>query len=108
MKKYFTKEVQIALVALTGIVVLFFGMKFLKGLTLFSTDNSYYVQFEDVSGVSASCPVYANGFRVGVVEDVIFNYDSQEKIVAVLGLDKKLRLPKGTKAEIASDLLGNV
>ena len=108
MRQFFTKEVQIALVALTGIVVLFFGMKFLKGLTLFSTDNSYYVQFEDVSGVSASCPVYANGFRVGVVEDVIFNYDCQDKIVAVLGLDKKLRLPKGTKAEIASDLLGNV
>ena len=108
MKKYFTKEVQIALVAVTGIVVLFFGLKFLKGLTLFSTDDSYFVQFEDISGVSASCPVYANGFRVGVVEDVVFNYNSQDKIVAVLGLDKQLRLPKGTTAEIASDLLGNV
>ena len=108
MKKFFTKEVQIALVALTGIVVLFFGMKFLKGLTLFSTDDSYYVQFEDVSGVSASCPVYANGFRVGVVEDVIFNYNSQDKIVAVVGLNKQLRLPKGSTAEISSDLLGNV
>ena len=108
MKKFFTKEVQIALVAVMGIVVLFFGMKFLKGLTFFSTDNSYYVQFEDISGVSASCPVYANGYRVGVVEDVIFNYNSQEKIFAVLGLDKQLRLPKGTTAEIASDLLGNV
>ena len=108
MKNYFTKEVQIALVAVVGIVVLFFGMKFLKGLTLFSTDDNYYVEFDDVSGVSASCPVYANGYRVGVVEDVIFNYGSQEKIVAVLGLNKQLRLPKASSAEIASDLLGNV
>ena len=108
MKNYFTKEVQIALVAVVGIVVLFFGMKFLKGLTLFSTDDNYYVEFEDISGVSASCPVYANGYRVGVVEDVIFNYDNQEKIVAVLGLNKQLRLPKASTAEIASDLLGNV
>lgn len=108
MKKFFSKEVQIALVALVGIVVLFFGMKFLKGLTLFSTDDNYYVEFNDISGVSASCPVYANGYRVGVVEDVIFNYDSQEKIVAVLGLNKQLRLPKASTAEIASDLLGNV
>ena len=108
MKKFFTKEVQIALVAISGIIVLFFGMKFLKGLTLFSTDDSYYVHFEDISGVSASCPVYANGYRVGVVENVVFNYDSQDKIIAVLGLDKQLRLPKGSTAEIASDLLGNV
>ena len=108
MKKFFSKEVQIALVAIVGIVVLFFGMKFLKGMFLFSTDDSYYVEFDDISGVSASCPVYANGYRVGVVEDVIFNYDSQDKIVAVLGLDKQLRLPKASTAEIASDLLGNV
>ena len=108
MKNIFSKELQIALVALVGIVVLFFGLKFLKGLTLFSTDDSYYVEFDDISGVSASCPVYANGYRVGLVEDVIFNYDSQEKIVAVVGLNKQLRLPKASTAEIASDLLGNV
>ena len=108
MKKFFSKEVQIALVAIVGIIVLFFGMKFLKGMFLFSTDDSYYVEFDDISGVSASCPVYANGYRVGVVEDVIFNYDSQDKIVAVLGLNKQLRLPKASTAEIASDLLGNV
>ena len=108
MKKFFSKEVQIALVAIVGIVVLFFGMKFLKGMSLFSTDDREYVEFDDISGVSASCPVYANGYRVGVVEDVIFNYDSQDKIVAVLGLNKQLRLPKASTAEIASDLLGNV
>ena len=106
--KYFTKEVQIALVAIAGIVVLFFGMKFLKGLTVFSSDDSYYVEFTDVSGLSVSSPVYANGFRVGVVEDVIYNFDSQEQIVAKVGLNQQLRLPKGSTAEISSDLLGNV
>ena len=106
--KFFTKEVQIALVAIVSIVVLFFGLKFLKGLTVFSTDENYYVKFQDISGLSVSSPVYANGFRVGVVEDIIFNYDKQEDIVAVLGLDKKLNVPKGSTAEITSDLLGNV
>ena len=106
--KYFTKEVQIALVAITGVVVLFFGMKFLKGLTVFSSDDNYYVKFSDISGLSISSPVYANGYRVGVVEDVIFDYEGNEQIVAVLGLDKQLHMPKGTTAEISSDLLGNV
>lgn len=107
MKK-FSKEIQIALVAIIGIVVLFFGLQFLKGLNIFSTDNSYYVKFDNVHGLSASTPVYANGYRVGVVENVIFDYEQRGDIVAVVGLDKKLRLPENSYAEIASDLLGNI
>jgi len=106
--RFFTKEVKIALVAIAGIVILFFGMQFLKGLTLFSTDDNYYARFSDVSGLSASSPVYANGYRVGVVEQIQYDYLRPDNIVAVIGLDNKLSLPKGTKAEISSDLLGNV
>ena len=105
MKK---KEIQIALVAIVGIVILYFGLQFLKGLTIFSTDRNYYVKFNDISGLSASSPVYANGYRVGVVENIIYNYDRQDEIVAVVGLDNQMRLPKGSSAEIASDLLGNI
>ncbi len=107
MKK-FSKEIQIALVAIVGIVLLYFGLQFLKGLTIFSTDKNYYVKFQNISGLSASSPVYANGYRVGVVENIIYNYDRQDEIVAVVGLDNQMRLPKGSTAEIASDLLGNI
>jgi len=107
MKKV-SKEVQIAIVAIVGIVVLYVGMQFLKGLPIFSTDRNYYVKFNDVSGLSVSSPIYANGYRVGVVEDVIYDYNHQDKIVAVIGLNKEMRLPKGSSAEIASDLLGNI
>lgn len=106
--KFFTKEVKIALVAIVGIVVLFYGLQFLKGLTVFSNDDDYYVQFTDVNGVAASTPVYANGYKVGVVKDIIYDYSPQGKIVAVMGLDKRMRLPKGSRAEIDSDLLGNI
>lgn len=106
--KFLTNEVKIALVAIVGIVVLFFGMQFLKGLTMFSSDNNYYARFPDVSGLSASSPVYANGYRVGVVEGITYDYSDPNNIVAVIGLDSKLNLPKGTTAEISSDLLGNV
>ena len=106
--KFFTKEVKIALTAILGIVVLFYGLQFLKGLTIFSNDDSYYVTFTDVSGLSSSSPVYANGYKVGVVKDIIYDYSPQGKIVAVMGLDKNMRVPQGTRAEIASDLLGNI
>ena len=104
----FSKEIQIALVAVVGLVVLFFGLQFLKGLTIFSNDSRYFVKFDNISGLSASSPVYANGYRVGVVENIIFDYEKRGDIVAVVGVDKQLRLPKGSFAEIASDLLGNI
>lgn len=106
--KFFTKEVQIALVAIVGIVVLFFGMQFLKGLSIFSTNDSYYVKLKDISGLSVSSPVYANGYKVGVVKNIVFDYSGAGNIVAEIDLDDKMRLPKGTTAEIESDMLGNV
>ncbi len=104
----FTKEIKIALVAIVGIVVLYFGMQFLKGLSIFSNENSLYVAFSDATGLSESAPVYANGYRVGVVKALNYNYDPQGKIIAEVGLDKMMRVPRGSKAELASDLLGNI
>ncbi len=106
--KYFTKEVQIALVAVVSVVVLFFGLQFLKGMELFSDEDIYYVSFDDISGLTASSGVYAAGYRVGVVKDITYDYGRQGGIVAVVGLDKRMRLPEGTTAEIESDMLGNV
>ncbi len=102
------KEIKIALVAIVGILVLFFGMKFLKGVQLFSNDHVYYVTFSDISGLAASSPIYANGFKVGTVKSIEYDYSKPGAIVATVGLDKKLQVPNGSRAEIESDLLGNV
>lgn len=107
MKK-FSKEIQIALVAVAGLLVLFFGLQFLKGMTLFSGDNRYFVKFKDVSGLSVSSPIFANGYRVGVVEDIVFNYQNAGEIVASIGIDPKLSVPQDSRAEISTDLMGNV
>jgi phospholipid/cholesterol/gamma-HCH transport system substrate-binding protein len=77
-------------------------------LSVFSNSNSYYVAFNDVSGLSASSPVYANGFKVGVVKGINYDYQQPERIVAVVELNKEMRLPVGSHAEISSDLLGNI
>ena len=104
----FSKEIQIALVAIVGVIVLYFGLQFLKGLTVFSTDSNYYVKFKDISGLSASSPVYANGYRVGVVENIIYDFEGSDGIVAVIGINNEMRMPQGTTADIVSDLLGNI
>ena len=46
-----TKEIKIALVAVLGILIMYFGINFLKGINLFSTNNTYYMTFEDIQGL---------------------------------------------------------
>ena len=106
--KGFTKEIKIALVAIVGIVVLFFGMNFLKGVNLFSSDNVYYITFSNISGLTGSSPIMADGYQVGTVKSISYDFEKRGQILAEVGIDKKLRIPQGTTAEISSDLLGNV
>lgn len=106
--KFFRKEVQIALVAIVGIIVLFFGLSYLKGLSLFSNSNTYYIRFTDISGLSASSPVYARGYRVGVVKNIIYDFEKASDILAVVQMDDRMNMPEGTSAMLESDMLGNI
>ena len=89
-------------------MVLFLGMNFLKGLELFSSDNRYYISFRDISGLSSSCPIYADGYKVGVVRGIVYDYTQSKDIIVEADINKDMRIPKGSSAEIVSDLMGNV
>lgn len=105
--KYFTKEVKIALVAIVGVVLLYIGMNFLKGLAMYSDDNNYKIAFSNIQGLANSCPIYADGYRVGTVVGINYDYEKSGNIIVEADIDKNLRIPLGSTAEIASDLLGN-
>lgn len=102
------KEIRIALVAIVGIIVLFFGLNFLKGMSMLSTDDAYYIKFKDVSGLSASNPIYADGYQVGVVRGIDYDYEHSGNVLVRFTVDNDLRIPKGSSAEIVTDLMGNV
>lgn len=106
--KGFTKEVKIALTAILGIVILFFGLQFLKGLNLFSDTYTYTMVFSNVDGLGTSTPIYANGVKVGNVGSIEYDYETGNSIIVEAELNKKLRVPKGTQAEIDKDLMGNM
>ena len=106
MKKYFRKEVIIGLIVLLSLAILFFGIDFLKGVNVFQATNYYYATYDNVAGLSVSAPVTVSGYKVGQVRDIQYLYDKPGHVKVEISLDKELKLPKGTKAVIASDLLG--
>lgn len=103
-----TKEIKIAVVAILGIVILYFGMNFLKGKSLLSTNHAYYIKFRNISGLAESNPIYANGYQVGVVKSINYDYKDNDGVVVSFEVDNHLHIPKGSSASIESDLMGNV
>lgn len=105
MKKIFNKEFVIGLSVIVAIVILIFGIDFLKGINLFRPAHYYVAYYDNVDELTVSSPVLVNGYKVGQVREVNFNYEKPGKVEVVMALDKNLMLPEGTVADLGTTLL---
>ncbi|WP_188617408.1 MlaD family protein [Cloacibacterium rupense] len=98
----FTREIKAGLIALLAIVGFFFLFQFMKGKSLFTTDNIYYAKFDNVEGLEQSNPISINGLKVGQVEKIIPQTAPDGKLYFVVKLlvDKQYSFSKNSKAEI--------
>ena len=106
--KIFTREVKIALTAIIALVLLYLLINFMKGINVFKSTNSYNVEFANIQGLAVSSAVYANGFPVGIVRDIQYDYSKRDRVVVNVELDKEMRVPEGTHAELVSSLMGGI
>ena len=98
----FTKEIKaglIAILAIVGFVILF---QFMKGKSLFTTDNIFYAKFDNVEGLAASNPVSINGLKVGQVDQIIPITEPDGKIhfVVKVTIDDNFEFSKKSTLEI--------
>mgnify|MGYP000907017484 FL=1 len=105
MKSVFTKEAKIGLVTIVSLALLYLGINYLKGINLFQPVNRYYVSFSNVKGVTISSPVFVDGFKVGLVRDIIYDYDTTGKIIVEVSLEDKMRLNKGSYIAVVNTFL---
>lgn len=106
MKKLFSKEMIIGASVLFSLLILFFGIDYLKGINVFKSANYYSSSYTNVAGLAKSAPVTLNGFKVGLVRDIRYEYDNPGHVLVEFSLDKELKLPVGSKAAIITDMLG--
>lgn len=104
--KGFTKEIKIGIAGICALTVLFLGINFLKGINLFKSSNFYYIEFSNIKGLTKSSPVYADGYNIGIVRNITYDYRKQGHVVAEIQVDDALRIPKGSSAELVEEMLG--
>ena len=96
-----------ALAVISG-VILYFGVRFLKGTEVFSSNNTFYVVYENVDGLTASNPVLINGLPVGYVDVIRLQQKKGNQILVVLKIEENIILGDSTSAILStSDLLGS-
>lgn len=98
----FSKELKagvIVLLAIVGFVVLF---QFMKGRSLFTTDNIFYAKYDNVEGLAQSSPVSINGLKVGQVVKIIpqTTKTGQINFVVKITVDNNFEFSKNSTLEI--------
>ena len=68
--------------------------------------NHYEVLFTNVKGITISSPVYVEGFKVGLVRDIVYDYDTTNKILVDISLEDEMRINKGSYISIVNSFLG--
>ncbi len=104
-KKGLSKEAKIGIVTIVSIALLYFGINYLKGINLFKPVNHYFVTFDNVKDVSVSSPVFVEGFKVGLVRSIIYDYNTIGKITVEISLDNDMKVNKDSYVVIVNTFL---
>ena len=107
MKHKIKSEAKIGLIVILASAIFIWGLNYLKGVNLLNPSNQFFVSYNQVDGLVKSSPVNLDGYQVGLVRDIEYQYDNPGHILVELDLNNDLHLPKGTKAVIKSEMLGN-
>lgn len=106
-KRRFTREFWIGFLGILALLIVYFLINFFKGISVLDKGNVYYVRFGNIGEIVNSSPVFINGYKVGNVQEIHYNFETREGAIVKLAIDDRLQLPQGTTAEINLELLGS-
>lgn len=104
--KDWNKHVKIGIAFLVSLVMIFFGINFLKGVNIFKKQNSYISVFDNVTNLNVSSPILVNGYQVGLINSINMIDNDSLNLAVEIRLHKGFRVKKGSKLEFNTDFLG--
>lgn len=103
------REFKVGLFVVVMAAVLYVGFNYLRGLNVFSPLNTYYVKYQNVSGLNKGDRIILNGLDVGSVIERTFSNEQYNEILVTLAVDKTIKLTDSTYARLAKpDFLGGI
>ena len=100
------KEIKIGAFAVIVLAVALFMIEFLKGKDVFSRNNTYYIIYPSVEGLSISTGITVGGYAAGVISDIAYNRQTMDYTVSA-SVSREFDIPEDSFIEIySSDILG--
>ncbi len=100
-----SKEFKSGFIFLLAVVFLIYGLKYLKGLNVFQSNNPYYAVYDDIDGLQVGSSVRLNGFNVGMVNNIFLNKNNN--LVVTLNITALDSIPNTSVCKIVNqDLMG--
>lgn len=106
-KSTFTRELWIGVLGILAILIIYLLINFFKGINVFSNGEKYYVKFSNIGEIVNASPVFINGYKVGHVSNIEYNFKRPDEIVVEMTLDSGIEVPEGSIALINTKLLGS-
>jgi phospholipid/cholesterol/gamma-HCH transport system substrate-binding protein len=101
------KDIKVGILVLSALVVLYFGIDFLKGSDVFHPARSFFVYYKNVDGLTASNPVMLNGFQVGLVKRIEILQGEARPVRVELEINKSIVVRRSGQALLSNNgLLG--
>lgn len=98
-----SREVKTAILVITGLIFLYFGVSYLKGNNIFDSSRVLYAEYDNVGGLTPSTAVTINGLTVGKVSNIYFKEDNSGRLVVEMAINTKFKFSKNSKAELFQD-----
>lgn len=103
----YSKYVKLGVLIVVSLVILFWGLSYLKGNDIFKSNNYYFVVYERIDGLLEANKVTMNGYQIGQVQSIDFASDNSGKLVVKIMMDASFKIPVNSLAQIiSSDIMG--
>lgn len=96
------KEVKIGMYALLIFLGAWAGIRFLSGADIFGRTHTYYVYYDNASGLQNASAVVIRGVKVGQVSNVAIAEDEPSKVAVTLAVSKDYAIPADSRAKVFS------
>ena len=99
------KEIRTGIIAIFTIVVLIYGINYLKGLNILDKNRIFHAKYDNIDGLLKGSVISLNGFNVGIVSNI--SLQSDNALLVSVKINEDFDVPANSILKISNqDLMG--
>ncbi|RLD56739.1 MAG: hypothetical protein DRI97_06825 [Bacteroidetes bacterium] len=103
-----SSEAKVGLIGIATLVLLIWGINYLKGRNILNSTYTLHAFYEDSGGLENSSPILMQGIKIGYIDDIELQQGQELPVHVIIHVEKQYPVNTGSTARLFSaDLLGS-